>query len=119
MPHSRSPVKHSGDVHPPEVESDLDLDATPEESFAAPAMPSTPAMPAMPATFAAPAAIEPPARVARARRVARIVSPQPQPRAGGNMRATFDAARHQVRARPWAAVVAALALGLVLSRLFR
>lgn len=101
MPHSRSPVKHSGDVHPPEVESDLDLDDTQEESFATPA------------------AIEPPARVARARRVARIVSPPPQPGARENMRATFDAARHQVRARPWAAVVAALALGLVLSRLFR
>lgn len=108
MANSRSPVKHSGDVHPPGVESDLDLDARGSNDEAASFAP------------AVPAALQPPARVARARRVARIVAmPERAGRQAGNMRATFDAARAQVRARPWGAVIAALALGLVLARVFR
>lgn len=108
MANSRGPVKRSGDLHPPEVESDPGLD-TRGGSDEAPSF-----------APAVPAALQPPARVARARRVARIVAmPEGTGRRAGNVRATFEAARTQVRARPWGAVIAALALGLVLARVFR
>lgn len=123
MANPRSPVKQSGDVHLPELESDAGLDDAMDEGAATTGTTGTTATApasAAPATVSAPApaGLPPPARVARARRVGRIV-PMPQQRSAGPMHATFEAARVQVRARPWAAVIAALALGLVLSRVFR
>ena len=123
MANPRSPAKQPGDVHLPELESDAGLDDAMDEGAATTGTTGTTATApasAAPATVSAPApaGLPPPARVARARRVGRIV-PMPQQRSAGPMHATFEAARVQVRARPWAAVIAALALGLVLSRVFR
>ncbi|HYE39495.1 MAG TPA: hypothetical protein VEB23_06175, partial [Ramlibacter sp.] len=108
MANPRSPVKQSGDVHLPELESDAGLDDAMDEGAATTGTTATAPASAAPATVSAPApagalaGLPPPARVARARRVGRIV-PMPQQRSAGPMHATFEAARVQVRARPWAA----------------
>ena len=96
MPHPRKNLKLTGDTHPPEVEDDLG-----EEDAEQALQPA-------PAVAASAAAPEPaPRREAAARTTAlRLSAP---------VERYLDAARAQVRERPFAALASAFAAGLVLA----
>ena len=97
MPHPKNHMKLTGDIHPPEVEFDLDLDR--EEGDA------TGDDTSMGADTAG---------------TLRTTSTQPERlQMGAAADRYFDAAREQVRARPYAMLGAAMALGFVLARMFR
>lgn len=92
-------MKHTGDIHPPEVESALDDfagedAAVPDAALRSEAPGGRTSAMSTPATMALPA-------------------PEPMPRGLG------EDAREQVRRHPLATLSAAFALGVVLARLFR
>ena len=96
MPQTRKLMKHTGDIHPPEVEYDLE-DRDDEDA---------------PARDAALLADAPPGRISMP---ATMELPAAQP-----MERSFEEdARAQVRRKPFAALAAAFALGFVLVKLFR
>jgi hypothetical protein len=98
MPHRKRLTKLTGDLHPPEVESDFGRDAD-EPAYEAPTVVVVPDL--------------------RAEGAALLPELQFRQQQGWH-RATrpyLDAARGQVRAHPVAALVAAFALGLVLARI--
>ena len=90
MPHPRQFMKLTGDIHPPEVEYDLDADLGEAEEREA-ALPDS--GPAMPGTLA-------------------FSGPAPE-------RSFEEEARAQVRRNPLVTLGAAFALGFVLVKLFR
>lgn len=97
MPHPRNLMKHTGDIHPPEVEYDLDtdLDADTADTGGEGDRGEAPrGRVSMPATMALSA---------------------PEPDAGS----FEEQARAQVRRNPVATLAAAFALGFVLVKLFR
>lgn len=93
MPHPRNLMKQTGDIHPPEVEYDLDIDRD-----AGPQADTT--------------RTEPPGRVSMPATMA-LSAPET------GERSFEEAARAQVRRKPIATLAAGFALGFVLVKLFR
>lgn len=94
MPHPRNLMKHTGDIHPPEVEYDLQTDFDAEEERPVARTEAPRGRISMPATMA-------------------LSAPQPD-------EPSFEEeARARVRRHPLATLAAAFALGFVLVKLFR
>lgn len=94
MPHPRNLMKQTGDIHPPEVEYDLDTDRDMDSGEATPRSEAPAGPVSMPAAMALSA---------------------PEPGEPG----LEEQARAQVRRNPVATLAAAFALGFVLVKLFR
>jgi hypothetical protein len=108
MPHPKNHVKLTGDTHPPEVEFDLDTrlgddDLDVDLGGASSMLRTDDGM------GAGAAAMRQPVQQRM----------QQQMQLGASADRYFDAAREQVRAKPYATLGAAFALGFVLARLFR
>lgn len=103
MPHPKNHLKLTGDTHPPEVEFDLDLDLEDEDTADSSSAPQP--------------AMEQGSAPRRSRMEAR--PQQPSFAQGGATERYFEAAREQVRAKPYASLGAAFAVGFLLAKLFR
>ena len=101
MPHPKNHMKLTGDIHPPEVEFDLDADFEDDEGEAAGLSTMSAMQPAED----------------RAMRADTLQAQGLQ--LGASADRYFDAAREQVRTKPFATLGAAFALGFVLAKLFR
>lgn len=101
MPHPKNRLKLTGDTHPPEVEFDLDLDLEDRET----------------ADFSS--APQPTLDEGGTPVRSRMQAPSAQPSFEAGTQRYFDAAREQVRAKPYASLGAAFAVGFLLAKLFR
>lgn len=104
MPHPKNHLKLTGDTHPPEVEFDLDTRLD-DEDLDADLGGASSMLRADSGMGGRTAAMQPPA--------------QQQMQLGASADRYFDAAREQVRSKPYATLGAAFALGFVLAKLFR